>query len=167
MKYIVAVDDLEYVLELQCGKDSVTYQLKGDVQVSGSASVTEVGPGVFSVLLDSRSITVYLVRNGSGVETWTGTDHRLIAVSDARDRSGKARTAGTAGPFEVKAQMPGKVIKLLVSAGQKVETGQGLLVIEAMKMQNETKSRKTGTVTTIRAREGSTVSAGESLMVIE
>jgi biotin carboxyl carrier protein len=63
--------------------------------------------------------------------------------------------------------MPGKVVRVLVEVGQQVEAGQGVVVVEAMKMQNELKSPKAGTVTELRAKPGSTVNAGDVLAVIE
>jgi biotin carboxyl carrier protein len=67
----------------------------------------------------------------------------------------------------VRAQMPGKVIKVLVVSGATVEAGQGLVVVEAMKMQNEMKAPKSGRVARMHAREGATVTAGEPLAVVE
>ena len=67
---------------------------------------------------------------------------------------------------EVVAPMPGKIVRVLVTAGQNVEAGQGLIVVEAMKMQNEIRATKTGQATRILVREGQTVSAGEPLLVI-
>ena len=167
MTFTVSIDEREYVLDFEPNGETAKYRLKGDVESSGSASIKEVAPGVFSVLLDSRSFTVHLSPNGSGLETWTGADRRFIALSDSRDRSARSKSVSAAGPLQVKAQMPGKIIKLLVRVGEKVETGQGLVVVEAMKMQNEMKSRKTGTVTRILTNEGATVAAGETLMVVE
>jgi biotin carboxyl carrier protein len=63
--------------------------------------------------------------------------------------------------------MPGKIIKVLVTPGSAVTAGQGLLVVEAMKMQNEMKSPKDGVVARIQGYEGATVVAGETLVVIE
>ena len=63
--------------------------------------------------------------------------------------------------------MPGKVVRLLVKAGEHVETGQGLLVVEAMKMQNEIRSPKSGTVERVLAKEGQAVNAGEVLAWVE
>jgi biotin carboxyl carrier protein len=82
------------------------------------------------------------------------------------------RAAGAAGGeqggrVQLKAPMPGKVVRVLVEAGQAVETGQALVVVEAMKMQNELKSPKSGTVTELRAEVGSTVNAGDVLVVVE
>ena len=63
--------------------------------------------------------------------------------------------------------MPGKVVRVLVERGQEVEAGAGLVVVEAMKMQNELKSPKAGTVVELRAAPGATVNAGDVLVVIE
>jgi biotin carboxyl carrier protein len=75
--------------------------------------------------------------------------------------------AHDAGRAQVTAPMPGKVVRVMVEAGQQVEAGQGVVVVEAMKMQNELKSPKAGTVTELRAEPGSTVNAGDMLAVIE
>ena len=63
--------------------------------------------------------------------------------------------------------MPGKVVRVLVSAGDKVESGQGLIVVEAMKMQNEIRSPKSGTVEKVLAAEGQAVNAGDVLMWVD
>ena len=71
------------------------------------------------------------------------------------------------GRQQIVAPMPGKVVRLLVKTGDKVEAGQGLLVVEAMKMQNEVRSPKTGTVERLLAKEGQPVNAGEVLAWID
>jgi biotin carboxyl carrier protein len=63
--------------------------------------------------------------------------------------------------------MPGKIVRVLIEEGAQVEAGAGLVVVEAMKMQNELKSPKAGTVTELRARAGATVNAGDVLVVVE
>jgi biotin carboxyl carrier protein len=63
--------------------------------------------------------------------------------------------------------MPGKVVRLLVSAGDAVDAGQGLVVVEAMKMQNEMKASRAGRVVEVRVRDGETVGAGDTLVVLE
>jgi biotin carboxyl carrier protein len=71
------------------------------------------------------------------------------------------------GAAEIRTAMPGKVVRILVERGAAIEKGDGVLVVEAMKMQNELKSPKAGTVKDIRVEEGSTVAAGDVLAVIE
>jgi biotin carboxyl carrier protein len=71
------------------------------------------------------------------------------------------------GAAEISAPMPGKVVRVLVEAGQEIEAGAGIVVVEAMKMQNEMKAPKAGKVVSLRASPGATVNAGDVLAVIE
>ena len=63
--------------------------------------------------------------------------------------------------------MPGKIVRVLVKAGDRVESRQGLVVVEAMKMENELRAKAAGTVAEVRATEGSTVEAGAILVILE
>jgi biotin carboxyl carrier protein len=117
---------------------------------------------VYSVLIQGRSYEFRL--NGESA------DFRGLTVpvelADVRDsRAGKE--GSHAGPLKIQAAMPGKVIRVLVSEGDMVEPGQGIVVVEAMKMQNEMKSSRSGRVTHLRVKAGATVGAGELLALIE
>jgi biotin carboxyl carrier protein len=91
-----------------------------------------------------------------------------VEVRDPRSlRSRKAAGGGTDGPKQIKAPMPGKVVRVIAPEGTEVEANQGIIVIEAMKMQNELKSPKKGKVAKILVAEGGTVNAGDALAVIE
>ncbi len=165
MKLRIDVDATSYLLELQLNGDGVShYTLEG---ASGSASVSEVMPGVYSVLHGSRSYTVHVSTRGTGVEVWTGSRRFFATVSDERDQSAGAGAAQRNGPLELRTQMPGKVVKVLVTVGAAVEAGQGLVVVEAMKMQNEVKAPRAGVVSRVSAVEGATVGANEPLVVLE
>ena len=96
-----------------------------------------------------------------------GTDFAVALVDPRRLRS--AQTAGQHdhGSARIVALMPGKVVRLLVEVGAQVEAGAGIVVVEAMKMQNEMKSPKAGVVTSLHAAPGSTVNAGDVLAEIE
>ncbi len=168
MKLSVELEDESFTLEFRrAGPETVEYLLTGASTQAGQASVATTMPGVFSVLLGARSFTVAVARRGSELEVWAGGRRHIVALADPRDRAGKADRTSASGPVEIRAQMPGKVIKLLVQQGVMVEAGQGVIIVEAMKMQNEMKSPKDGAVRKIQAAEGSTVAAGETLMVIE
>jgi biotin carboxyl carrier protein len=135
---------------------------------AGSASIEEVMPGVFSILLGSKSFTVNVAARGDAFEALSGDGPpRLIAVADTRDRRGSGEIGASKGPAIIRAQMPGKIIKVLVAVGAQVEAGQGLIVVEAMKMQNEVKAPKSGVVMKISTTAGATVAAGETLIVVE
>ena len=89
-----------------------------------------------------------------------------MEIADPRAwRRGRGGSIELEGRQQVAAPMPGKIVRVLVAPGQQVEAGQGLLVIEAMKMQNEIRSPKSGTVEKL-VREGQTVNAGEILAVV-
>jgi biotin carboxyl carrier protein len=91
-----------------------------------------------------------------------------VRVVDPRRLRGARGAAGhDGGRAEIKAPMPGKLVRVLVERGQQVEAGDPLVVVEAMKMQNEMKSPRAGTVAELRAEVGATVNAGEVLVVVE
>jgi biotin carboxyl carrier protein len=130
-------------------------------------SIEELMPGVFSVLINNQSYTVNVAPHQEGLEVWVGLDRHFISLTDPRDRASNSQKAGAAGPIELRAQMPGKIIKLLAEIGATVTAGQGLIVVEAMKMQNEVKAPKDGKLARIHVTEGSTVSAGDPLLTVE
>ncbi len=161
MKLRVDLDGKSYVLDLQDSE----YVFDGE---TGSASIEQVQPGVFSVLLGTRSFRVNLAAYGDKFEVVNGAcAPLLLSIADTRDRTGPTDSRAAKGPAVVRAQMPGKIIKLLVEAGAAVAAGQGLIVVEAMKMQNEVKAPKAGVVTKILTTAGATVAAGETLIVVE
>ena len=132
---------------------------------SGESDVREVEPGVYSILRQGRSFEARILPAEGGYEVEIGGRRMKVEVRDPR--ASTRRSASLAGGRQnVTASMPGKVVKVLVELGQEIEAGQGLVVVEAMKMQNEMKAGRSGKVTGIHARDGATVGAGEVLIVI-
>jgi biotin carboxyl carrier protein len=167
LKLRVEVDSREYVLDIRSEGGESEYRLEGAHSTEGLASVIQISPGVFSILLAGRSFTIRIVPAGEELEVWTAAGRHVISVADARDRPTRRKRATGDGPMEVRAQMPGKVIKLLAEKGAAVQAGQGLIVVEAMKMQNEMRSPRDGVVAKINVAEGATVVAGQALIVVE
>jgi biotin carboxyl carrier protein len=132
------------------------------------ADATEIAPNIFSILLNGQSHEVRVAPSPGGTLTLQTAHHEFTAqVIDPRAWRGRHHAAGEAeGRQQIVAPMPGKVIRLLVQAGDAVEAGQGLLVVEAMKMQNEIRSPKRGTVERLLAKEGQPVNAGEVLCIV-
>ena len=130
--------------------------------------VVEVAPGLLSLLLDGQSFTVRVERRSGAWRVHTRGADVIATVEDPRRWSGRSRGsgAGLAGRQEVTAPMSGKVVRVLVKEGQEVEAGQGLAVVEAMKMQNEIPSPTKGGVEQVRVKEGDTVEHGAVLVVI-
>jgi len=167
MKLRVDIDGERHLIAL--GKNGTLEDYALDDAPGGSASVEEVRPGVFSILIGSRSFTVNVAARGEDdfEVVSIGQLPHIVSVTDERDRIAPADAASLKGPVSIRAQMPGKIIVLLVDEGAKVEAGQGLIVAEAMKMQNEIKAPRSGVVVKIDVVAGVTVAAGETLMVLE
>ncbi len=141
-----------------------------EVTVDGAARVVDAhptGPASVSLLIDHAVTEAGVVARG---DTWAvvlgGRTHRLRLL-DERTLRGGARGGLDTGEREVRASMPGKVVAVLVEVGAAVEAGSGLLVIEAMKMENEIASPRAGTVRELRVQAGQAVEAGELLAIVE
>jgi len=131
------------------------------------ASVRQVEPGVYSVLLDGASYEIRVNETPEGLNADACGRRFKAEVRDPRDARGGPRSSTSSGRQNVKAPMPGKVVRVLVKLGDSVEAGQGLVVVEAMKMQNEMKASRPGRVIEVRAGAGETVGAGDTLVVLE
>lgn len=125
--------------------------------------------GAVSLLIDGTSYNVEFEENGDEVAVSFRGDVRRIDVADERSLRLRAGNAAfnVEGKQLITAPMPGKVVKVLVKLGDEVQEGQGLVVVEAMKMENELKSPKAGKVVELMAKEGSTVENGAKLIVVE
>jgi biotin carboxyl carrier protein len=149
MKLVATVNDTELQFDLE--------------QELAITSVNEVEPGLYTILRNGRSLQARVTKD----QVEIGGRTLNVEVRDPRERSRKGAGAGASGRQNILAPMPGKVIRVLVGNGEAVEAGQGLIVVEAMKMQNEMKSPKAGTVVQVNATEGATVAVGETLLIIE
>jgi biotin carboxyl carrier protein len=108
------------------------------------------------------------LESGSTVEVAVGaTLHAVTLLDPKRLRGASGAGAHGDGAARIVAPMPGKIVRLLVEAGQEVEAGSGVIVVEAMKMQNEMKSPKSGRVVSINVAVGATVNGGDLLAVVE
>src|ERR1700730_3810750 len=131
------------------------------------ADATKISPGVYSILVDGRSLEVRVETPVDGILVHTAGREYRVEIVDLRSwRHSRSGRIDLAGRQQIAAPMAGKVVRVLVAPGQRVESGQGLLVVEAMKMQNEIRSPKTGTVERLLAKEGQAVNSGEILAVI-
>ena len=131
------------------------------------ADATAVSPGIYSILINGKSFDVRVECLGSQLRVITSGREFSVLVQDEREwRRNRAGSVEAEGRQQVLAPMPGKIVRVLVSAGDSVRAGQGLLVVEAMKMQNEIRAPKSGTIDRVRVVEGQTVNAGEVVVII-
>lgn len=166
MKYEIRIGDKPSTVELN--REAAQWKIALDGQ-SIAADAVEVSPGVFSILLDGASHEVRVSpAPGGTLRILSGMEEFTAEIVDSRSWRGR-RQGGleVAGRQPVLAPMPGKVIRVLRKAGERVEVGGGILVIEAMKMQNEIRSPKSGVVESMAVQEGQAVNAGETLAWIE
>lgn len=133
-----------------------------------------VAPGTYSILLNGRSYEARIFPSGSaGPEAASrrvvtvGSRHFLVEVHDPRRRPSAHTLAGHAGPQEIVAPMPGRILKILMKEGQEVVQGTGLLVIEAMKMQNELRAPRSGRIARLYVKEGTGVETGAKLIRLD
>jgi biotin carboxyl carrier protein len=123
---------------------------------------------VLSLLIAGKTYEVKRESSATDIYLWVNGVRYTAEVRDPRSwRSRRGAASNEAGPKKLLAPMPGKVVRVLIQAEQAVEAGQSILVVEAMKMQNEIKSPKKGTVQKIVAAEGTNVNAGDVLAIVE
>lgn len=136
-------------------------------QRDGTIDAIKVAPSTYSILVNGRAFEAIVTPTAEGVQVRCGGQEFHAIVSDPRTwRRGRGTLFGSEGEQQITAPMPGKVIRILVSAGEAVEADQGLVVVEAMKMQNEIRAPKAGKIERISVHEGDTVAAGEPLVTI-
>jgi biotin carboxyl carrier protein len=163
--YEVVVDDKPYRIEL------VRSGLSWRCKVNGRefpADVIFSQTGVLSFIVDGKSYEVRQEVAGAETSIVVGRQRFRSAVADPRSLRSRGRIRdSSAGVKKISAPMPGKVVRILAPLGATVETGQPVLVIEAMKMQNELKSPRTGRVKRLAVSEGAAVEAGQVLAEVE
>jgi biotin carboxyl carrier protein len=157
MKFDLIVNGQERTLQLEHSR----FEYNG---IARDYTIEPSGPETFSVLIDGRSYQATILAPGT-----IQVNNRIFTVElfDPRELRARSTAGASHGRQNIVAPMPGKVVRVLVALGDTVEAGEGLIVVEAMKMQNEMKSPNRGSVVEIKTKPGATVTAGEILIVIE
>src|SRR5450755_1830938 len=143
MTYDVTIDGKHYRLDLNRAEDRWSCRLDGrEVEVDAVL----VRPDVLSLRIGNQAYEVKCERVAGGTDIWVGSHRFAAEVRDPRSLRGRVRAVDDQGPRKLTAPMPGKIVRVLVNQGDPIESGAGVMVVEAMKMQNEIKSPKTGTI---------------------
>lgn len=166
MTYDIELRGHKHTLSVEHGPGSLERFLLDGKPCAANARF--LSPRVLSLLIDGRSYRV-LFDPRPGAEAVVVGEHRMTyTIEDPRSlRSRKRASTNESGALSITAPMAGLIVKLLVAVGDAVKEDQPLVVMEAMKMQNELKASRTGTVTRMRVEAGAIVQAGKLLMVIE
>ena len=164
MKYISTVNGTEYLIEIIDEHHIIVNgrQLKVDFN-----SVS--GQPVYSLLVDGKSLEGFVYPGEEEWEVLLMGRQYPVAVEDEREKRLRATAGGSvseAGEYHLKAPMPGMVVSVLVEEGQEIETGQVVLILESMKMQNELKSPRAGTTGRVRVKPGESVEQRQTLLSV-
>ena len=164
MKYITTVDGVEYEVEiLEPNKIRVNEKIY-EVDFE-----TVSGQKIYTLLVDGRSFEAHITEDGALWNVLLLGDLYKAEVVDEREkrlREAAGIVVSGSGEFVLKSPMPGLVVNIPVSDGQKVKTGDVLVILESMKMQNELKSPQDGIISEIRIIEGDNVEQKESMIVV-
>jgi biotin carboxyl carrier protein len=164
MTYDVNIDGRNYRLELTRVDGGWECSLDGRrVEIDAILARRDV----LSIIVGGKAYEIKRERTATDVHLWVGSIRHAVELRDPRSLRSRAGTDDGKGPRKLLAPMPGKVVRVLVNVDAEVEAGQGVVVVEAMKMQNEIKSPKKGVVRKMIATAGANVNAGDVLAVVE
>lgn len=168
MKLTAALGDYQADVKIRDADGSIRAEIDGRRY---EIEMHESGPGGYLLISDGRVFDCRVQgspESGKSLEVVVGTTQYQITIGDPkRLRSVSNSVAHIDGAARILARMPGKVVRLLVKVGEQIDAGAGIMVVEAMKMQNEMKSPKAGMVVALNVAAGDNVNAGDLLAVIE
>ncbi len=165
MKYSSLIDGTRVDIEFsRRGDQNIEARIGDRVYV---LETSQIAAGIYWFNWNNRSLEVALTRTSDEYTVSIDGQHLTVEILDARTALRRASQHAHDGLVELKSPMPGKVVRVLVSEGSEVKANQGVIVMEAMKMQNEIKSPKAGVVRKISVTEGLAVNAGQILATVE
>jgi len=167
MRYLATLGGQEHEIEIEelaAGSFAIRF---GENRYE--ADLRKLGPLSFSVIVNHRSFDFDVARDGEETVVTSRSRSTRLTVADAARRT--ARAAGkrreVSGRVEIKSAMPGRIVSVLVALGDEVKAEQGIIVVEAMKMENEVKAPKAGKVGEVKVFAGQAVEKGQLMIVIE
>jgi biotin carboxyl carrier protein len=164
MKLEIELGGIAHTTELTWSEGKLRATIDGKTI---DADAVEISRGIYSIVIGGRSREVRVERFGTGLRITSGGSEYSAQVRDPRKwERNRGAAISAQGRQNVVAPMPGRVVRVLVTAGDHVDAGQGLVVVEAMKMQNEVRSPKAGAVERLLVKEGQAVNPGDTIAVI-
>jgi biotin carboxyl carrier protein len=170
MTYNIIINGRTYRLGLDRPLDPDAQKARWSCRLDGrkvEVDAVLIRPDVLSLRIGNIACEVLRERVGGELHICVGNRRYIAEVRDPRSLRGRKRTVDDQGPKKLTAPMPGKIVRILVSEGAEIDAGEGVLVVEAMKMQNEIKSPKKGKIQKLLARQGAAVNAGDVLAIVD
>jgi biotin carboxyl carrier protein len=161
MKFRVTISGRQRIVEIERHEGLNSVRVDG---VPVQAEAREIQPGRWSLLLDGSQFDAIVLKDRGAVEVHLGLARYRAEVQDARRPDVPAATSGLSRPIELTSLMPGKVIRILVGEGQRVSPEEGIVVVEAMKMENELRLGHAAVVEKVLVRPGQLVESGAALV---
>ena len=157
---------------LKIGKDLLEFNIvdkNGTFKIENNeknynAELVKIDSNLYSMILDGQTCTIALKKEGKSIEVFYKGDLFTFEVPSARDKSSLDNASGV---DKISAPMPGRVVKVLKAVGEIVGEGEGLIIVEAMKMESELKSSIDGKITEVSVKDGDTVDLGAHLITVE
>jgi biotin carboxyl carrier protein len=164
MKLTIELGGSKRTVDLARVNGPVSFLIDG---VPVEADAVEIATGLYSILIGGESFEVRVEPMQASLRVYVAGQEYSVTFHDPRRwRRKRGETPESQGRQQVLAPMPGKIARVLIKAGETIEAGQGLVVVEAMKMQNEVRSPKSGLIERILVSEGQSVNAGEVLAIV-
>jgi biotin carboxyl carrier protein len=164
MKLEIDLNGATHVVEIVPNDGRLQCTIDGS---SVEADARRIGPGLYSILIAGRSFEVSVANSGDSVSISVNGKESIASIRDPRKwRRNHLASSLSEQHQDIVAPMPGRVVRMLVVPGDTVKPGQGIAVVEAMKMQNEVRSPRAGIVERVLVKEGQPVNAGETVAVI-
>ena len=164
MKYVATIGDREYIIEIVDERHVVVDGVNYEVDFESLS-----GQPVHSLLVNDRSFEAHVYPSDEGWQVLLRGNLYELQVEDERERRLRASMGGgpiAAGEYHLKSPMPGLVVALPVEEGHQIKKGDVLVILESMKMQNELKSPRDGTVARVRVKPGDSVEQKETLLSV-
>jgi biotin carboxyl carrier protein len=164
MKIDVTLQGRRHIVELTHSVERPQWKIDGrEVE----ADALEISRGRYSVIVDGSSFEVQVEESSTGLRIVADGYEYSASIENPRElKKNRAGAAEAQGRQNILAPMAGKIVRTLVQVGDQVQTGQGLVIVEAMKMQNEVRSPKSGTVERLGVVEGQTINPGDVVAVV-
>lgn len=164
MKLNIEIGGAAHTVDISQDDAKVSCSIDGTVV---NADAIEIAPGIYSILIDGHSFEVRVAPFGGELSASVDSTEYVLRIRDPRKwERNRGAPSSSQGRQDVVAPMPGRIVRVLVRPGDSVTAGQGIIVVEAMKMQNEVRSLKEGRVERVLVKEGQVVNAGDAIAIV-